>query len=339
MDLLLKMVGEPGFEPGAFSIPSGRAAPAMFESAERWPIVYDRIPEDTKGSQPHTAKEETLEVIQGYINRIGSGFEVLREQLEAYQPDALIVVGDDQGEMFDFGNMPAFSIFTGSEFWGLDKTGYWPVEERNRIEFTSHPELAQFIHRELMGRGFDRAFHQQFKPVKQDRGVSHMVSSPVPRITPALDIPIIPIFINEYFPPLPTAVRCHQLGVALAEMLKERPERVAVYASGGLSHDPNGPRAGWVDEPLDRWFLDCLSRNDTEALQHMFTFDSDTKRGGTGEMRAWITVAAAMRRPAQVVDYIRAHHAKTGLAFACWPTVDVGLIDNPSLHEIVGVSS
>lgn len=76
-------------------------APAMFEPKERWPLVYSRIPEYTKASQPHTAKLETPEVIQGYIDRINAAFAVLRQQLAAYQPEALIVVGDDQGDMFD----------------------------------------------------------------------------------------------------------------------------------------------------------------------------------------------------------------------------------------------
>jgi protocatechuate 4,5-dioxygenase beta chain len=149
-----------------------------------------------------------------------------------------------------------------------------------------------------------------------------MVAHPVPTLIPRLDIPIVPIFMNEYFPPLPTAERCYNLGRALAQVLAERSERVAIYASGGLSHDPSGPRAGWIDEPLDRWFLERLERNDGEAIQHLFTFDSDTLRGGTGEIRAWITVAGTMQRRATVVDYIRAHHSKVGLAFAYWPGVE-----------------
>jgi len=68
--------------------------------------------------------------------------------------------------------------------------------------------------------------------------------------------------------------------------------------------------------------LERLERNEGEALKQLFTFDSDTLRGGTGEIRAWITVAGAMRRPAKVLDYIRAHHAKVGLAFAYWPALD-----------------
>ena len=104
-------------------------APAMFEPKERWPLVYSRIPEYTKESQPHTAKLETPEVIQGYIDRINAAFDVLRQQLETYQPEALIVVGDDQGDMFDASNNPTFAIYTGEELWGLDGTRYRPLEE------------------------------------------------------------------------------------------------------------------------------------------------------------------------------------------------------------------
>jgi hypothetical protein len=223
--------------------------PALFEPKEMWPLIYSRTPASTKDSQPHTAKLETPEVIQGYIDRIHVAFEVLRQQLQAYRPEALIVVGDDQGDMFNDRLNPTFCIFTGEKLWGLDGTNYRPLAERHQIDFPCHATLAQYLHKGLLKKGFD-------------------------------------------------------------------------MASGGLSHDPTGPRAGWVDEPLDRWFLERLERNDSEALKHLFTFDSETLRGGTGEMRAWITVAGAMRRPAKVIEYIASNHAKVGLGFACWPAVD-----------------
>ncbi len=300
-------------------------APAMFEPKEQWPVVYGAIPDYTKESQPHTAKLETPEVIEGYIERINRAFDLLAGQLRAYQPEALIVIGDDQGDMFDASFNPTFSIFTGEQLWGLDGTAYRPLADRKKITFPCHAELAQHLHKNLVKRGFDMASSSAFRPLgKPDHGVSHMISHPIPRLTPALDLPIIPIFVNEYFPPMPTAERCYNLGVVLAEILVKRPERVAIYASGGLSHDPGGPRAGWIDEPLDRWVLERLENDDGEALKHLFNFDSDTLRGGTGEIRAWISVAGAMQRPARVVDYIQAHHAKTGLAFAYWPIVGEG---------------
>jgi protocatechuate 4,5-dioxygenase beta chain len=86
-----------------------------------------------------------------------------------------------------------------------------------------------------------------------------------------------------------------------------------------MSHCPVGPRAGWVDEPLDRWVLEQIETGRGEQLQNLFTFDSDTMRSGTGELRSWITVAGAFEgKRGEVLDYMPAIHAVTGLGFAAW---------------------
>ncbi|HZQ37678.1 MAG TPA: hypothetical protein VFD32_17225, partial [Dehalococcoidia bacterium] len=119
--------------------------------------------------------------------------------------------------------------------------------------------------------------------------------------------------------------RCAQLGEAIRDVLAERPERVAIYASGGLSHYPGEFNVGWIDRSLDKWILERLERGDIEALKHLFTFDSDNMRAGTGEVRAWISVAAAMARPAHVVEYVPAHCTVTGCGFVYWPPVEDAL--------------
>src|SRR5262249_49480005 len=101
------------------------------------------------------AKLETPEVIQGYIERINAAFDRLRLLLQAYQPEALIVVGDDQGDMFDASNNPTFAIYTGEELWGLDGTSYRPLAERHRRTFPCHAPLARHIHKGLIKKGFD----------------------------------------------------------------------------------------------------------------------------------------------------------------------------------------
>jgi hypothetical protein len=299
-------------------------APAMFCPVEVWPSAYATIPDYTKGSQPHTAKLETPEVIEGYLRRIDRAFGVLRDRIAAFKPDAIIFIGDDQGDMFNESNIPSFAVFTGPEIWGSTVPGYMnEPPEKSRIHVPVHQDLARRILRGLVRHGFDPANCAKMQPLGHpDRGMSHMLVYPHPRLIPANDIPVVPIFINEYFAPMPSAQRCWDLGLALADILKDAPERVVIYASGGLSHDPAGPRAGWVDEPLDRWVLDRLTSENAHELTNLFTFDSDTLRGGTGEIRAWITVAAAIGRPATVIDYMVAHHAKCGLAFAYWPLED-----------------
>jgi len=300
-------------------------APMMFQKAQYWPRMLDRIPAEAREHLPSSARKELASpaLIEAYIQRIEAGFAALRERLRAFRPDALLMIGDDQGDMFDAANNPTFSVYTGDEpLWGRSARDPYDVrpQDRTKLVFRQHGDLARHLLRELIEREFDVASLGRFDPRGNPaRGVSHMVSNLVPEVDPALEIPLICVFINEYFPPLPSAARCARLGEAIAAALRDRPERVAIYASGGLSHYPGMYNAGWIDQPLDRWILDRLERNDVEGLQHLFTFDSDTMRSGTGEVRAWISVAAAMRRPATVVDYVPAHCTQTGCGFAYWP--------------------
>jgi protocatechuate 4,5-dioxygenase beta chain len=92
-------------------------------------------------------------------------------------------------------------------------------------------------------------------------------------------------------------------------------------ASGGLSHDIGNYRAGWIDEPLDRWVLDHLARRKGRDLQGMFDLESDALRGGAAHVRMWTAVAGAcesLGARAEILDYIPACMAATGLGFATW---------------------
>jgi protocatechuate 4,5-dioxygenase beta chain len=105
----------------------------------------------------------------------------------------------------------------------------------------------------------------------------------------------------------------------MRRVLADRPERIAILGSGGLSHQPRETRGGWIDEPLDRWFLQALERGQLERLTGLFTFDSETMRSGTGELRCWLVAAGACEDSRMhTVDYIPAHHTVTGLGFAYW---------------------
>ena len=303
-------------------------APMMFQKALYWPRMLERIPAEAREHLPHSARVElaTPAIVDDYLHRIEAAFTTLREQLRAYRPNALIMIGDDQGDMFDEANNPTFAIYTGDEpFWGRSARDAFgvPPAERTKLVFRPHAPLARHLLHGLIERGFDVANLAKFEPRGHPaRGVSHMVSNLVPEVDPALAIPLVCVFMNEYYPPLPSAARCARLGEAIADVLRDRPERVAIYASGGLSHYPGMYNAGWIDQPLDRWILERLARNDVAALEHLFTFDSDTLRSGTGEVRAWISVAAALKRPATVVEYVPAHCTQTGCGFVYWPLAD-----------------
>ena len=295
-------------------------APNMFVPADKWDIRYRH----STGSvpQPTEAEGETEEVVRGFVVRIENGFQELRSQLCTYQPDVVVIVSDDQGEVFDReACMPSLALCGAAELWGSLGLDWIGPEGSRRIDLPGHSELAAHLAGKLVQRGFDLTYLPTFKPMgRPGRGLSHGFVRPAPKLLPSPDTPIVPILLNCYYPPLPTAKRCFELGLALGELLAERPERIAIYGSGGLSHDPGGPRAGWIDEPLDRFVLQALQDGKPEQLLGLYTVDSETMRGGTGEIRNWIVVAGAMaRRKAVVVDYIPAHRAVTGLGFAYWP--------------------
>src|SRR2546426_9470129 len=93
----------------------------MWRDPADWPAFWNRMPPNITNHLPYTAKleNESLELRQEKHRRIHAAFATLREQVQAYQPDALIMIGGDQGDMFDEGNNPIFSIYTGEEpIWG-----------------------------------------------------------------------------------------------------------------------------------------------------------------------------------------------------------------------------
>jgi hypothetical protein len=292
-------------------------APSMFRGLEHWPLIHRVLTDGVP--QPPEIEKETPAVLQSYIDRINLGFEALKKRLEAFKPDVLLVVGDDQAEVFTEANMPTYCLFTCAEVHGSINIGLiGEPEEENHITLRCDSELALHLLDALNNMGFNVSESKELKPVgRPKRGLGHAFTRPVVKVTPQLNVPVIPLHVNCYFAPMPSARQCYELGRAIDHALKDRPERVAIMASGGLSHDPRGPRAGWIDTPLDRWVLEQLRSGNAEALCHLFEFDSDTLRSGTGEIRSWIVIGGACSEArTTIVDYIPAHHAVTGLGFA-----------------------
>jgi 3-O-methylgallate 3,4-dioxygenase len=128
--------------------------------------------------------------------------------------------------------------------------------------------------------------------------------------------PIVPIMLNTYYPPnQPTPKRCYQLGRAIRQAVEAWPtrERVAIVASGGLSHF-------FVDEDLDRYVLELLAKKDGDALVALPTAKLES---GNSEIRNWIAAAGALEHlTMQLVDYVPSYRSEAGsgvgMAFAFW---------------------
>ncbi len=296
-------------------------APVVAAPLDQWEGLYKRF--TARVPQPPTALLETEEVRQSHFDRIQNAFGSLRARIDAYRPELFIIIGGDQSEMFDTSNVPNLMLYVGEEAWADVPGEQGDGVERLRVRVDAHTSK-WLLDKLVKEADFDVAISTEQEHLgPRGRGLPHAFFRPIPLILSDREMPCVLLYENTYDPPSLSAQRCYELGAALAELLKDDPRRIAIYGSGGLSHDPGGPRSGWIDRPLDQWFLSRLAEGDGQATKVMYTFDSMTMRGGTGEMRAWITVAGAMEAMgsrATVVDYVPSHHAVTGLGWAYWET-------------------
>ncbi|QSR30271.1 hypothetical protein CFI00_07090 [Nocardioides sp. S5] len=293
-------------------------APAVLLPVEAWPAAHKLMIADV--AQSSDVEAETPEFLAHAKERIDSSAAALRSALEAARPDVVIIVGDDQNEVFGPSVNPNLAVYCGDKVTGNTLPRFRDQGFDETVTLGCHPEVAHALAAGLVERGFDPAVMTELRPLSKPEGIGHAFTRPAQMLQIAESgVPVVPVFLNSYHEPLPSAQRCFALGQAIREIADSRPERIAVLGSGGLSHDPDGPRAGWIDEPLDRWVLDRISRGRGEELTNLFTFKTDTLNGGSGEIRSWVVVAGAMPGvPADVIDYIPLRHGITGLGFATW---------------------
>jgi len=309
--------------PIGLGLASSHAPSTRANTVEEWETIHEFLNSNTP-QLPETALE-TEEVLREWIPRMREDWQALEDQMKTYKPDLLIIIGGDQREMFDRSLVPNFMIFVGESAWG-DNANFLAGEkssEETMVRVKVDADASQHLVGSLVKQGFDvNVSTVQAAFGRPERGTPHAFIVPAPYLMPKFDIPTVLVYENTYDPPSPTAQRCYDFGRAIARAFKGDPRRIAIYGSGGLSHNPRGPRSGWIDEPLDRWVLQQIEQGTPEALTALYKFDSMTMGSGTGEIRSWITVAGAMAEMGQnrgnIVDYIVARKSTTGCGWAFW---------------------
>jgi protocatechuate 4,5-dioxygenase beta chain len=238
----------------------------------------------------------------------------LRRRLEAARPDVILAFSNDHLLNWPINNIPEFTVGIGPEHVGpAEWYDEWLALGRYRIP--GHPALARYVVNEGARRRLAFAYLRQ---MQFDDGIS----VPMHYLNPEGRTALVPITMNCTVPPIPAPERCYQVGLVLHDMLKAwpGPERIAILATGGLSHEPGGPRYFWVDEEFDRWFLDLLKKGDHQTLLRECTLErmEQAGSGGTAELNAWILVLAFTRGPADVLAYMPAIAWRTGTGMVVW---------------------
>jgi 3-O-methylgallate 3,4-dioxygenase len=268
---------------------------------------------------PSRAAELRPETIRERHDRAQEALRTLATAIEDCAPDVLLIVGDDQRELFEHDCVPAIAMALTDGMYDLPpapesldpirKKALWAFHAEEAELYPFAVGLSEHVAAELTSAGFDLTILRAQPP---QRTLGHAWTFIRRRLLSARQVPMVPIFLNTYFGPnRPTPARCVELGTALAKAVRSYPEplRVGMIASGGLSHFV-------VDEALDYRIIDELKNSDIDALA---AEDPALFTSGTSEILNWITVGAAMReRTFSLVDYIPAYRsmAGTGVGFA-----------------------
>lgn len=285
-------------------------APQLMLDPSHWHLLNNRQRENLP-DKPELAGE-TDEVKWAKWKGCMKAIEQLRQKIEALRPDVLIVVGDDQHENLVDDNMPPFTIFMGAEAEASSSLRYLKqARSENRTKYSIDAKMAEALVHGSMDHGFDPSYS---KATRYDGGLGHAFARVLKFLVPKNDCRVIPVMVNTYYPPAPSAKRCLLFGQTLAQLIAAYPsnDRVVIAASGGLSHTK-------IDEALDRQFLTALKSNDTAYMSAM---PSSVFREGTSEILNWIVIQGAANRPGKLVEYAPLYRTQTGvgcaMGFAYW---------------------
>ncbi len=284
--------------------------PQLMLDPDHWHLLKNRQSE--RLPEKPGSEKETLEGKWAKWNGCMDAIARLRAKIDAFDPDVLIVVGDDQHENLVDDNMPPFTIYMGEEVEASVSLRYLnQAKSENRTRYRVDAALAKALIDGLMNEGFDPSYS---KRTRYDGGLGHAFARVLKFLSPQAKHAVVPVMVNTYFPPAPSANRCVQFGRALAKVLRQAPgdQKAVIIASGGLSHTK-------IDENLDQSFIGALKENNLGDMASMRASDLVE---GTSEIRNWIIVAAAANRPGTLLDYFPLYRTTTGvgcaMGFAHW---------------------
>lgn len=288
--------------------------------------------------------------------RMRRGFDRLRERLDAFAPDFVIIVGDDQYENFREDIIPPFCVFGLDDEcelrpWqsgvGARRKNFWNEGPEFRYRLRGFRDGARAIVRGLLERGADIPYAFQ---LHHEESLGHAFANTILFLDSdrsGFDYPVVPFSVNAYGssvirsrgglghlfespggdadqlpdPPGPTPWRCMEVGAKLADTLLEMPWRVALIASSSWSHAFLSSRTGyvWPDLEADRIMIEALRARDYDVWRNVRR--EDLEASGQHEILNWMPVVGAMEALGHtpvVEDFIETHVFNSTKAFVAW---------------------
>lgn len=238
-------------------------------------------------------------------------YRELGRRIQAARPDTLIVVAPDHWVNFFINNLPNLCI-------GVGEVHGQPPE----------PFLANFPHKQIVGDPslaqhlLKTALENDFEPsVSYDMKLDHGFCIPLMRAMFERLPKIVPIVLNSLEPPMPSLNRCLAFGRVLRQAIESHPGkgRVAILATGGLSHSIGEPTMGLIDEEVDWATIHAFEKGAVKPLVSYLDANMDRAGNGTHEVRNWLVChGAAEAKGFELIDYKAVPEVYVGCGFASW---------------------
>ena len=316
--------------------------PMLSTTPEQWAL---RVPADRAAKHPFRGQtlrfselvelrrddrfdlQCTLEVMRARHASCQTALDRLAQVFAEAKPEVAVIFGNDQMEIFSESLIPAFGVMHGERIVNAEMSearraklppgiveaaaGHIPPGGAN---YSGAPELASHIIKSLMSNCFDVAAMKSF-PTDETPHAFGFIYRRVMRDNP---VPSVPLLQNTFFPPnQPSVRRCYDFGRAVAKAIRdwESDARVALFASGGLSHFV-------IDEQLDLALIEALRKRSAVELVGL---REELLQSGSSEIKNWIALAGAMANSEsdfRLVDYVPCYRSEAGTgtanAFVYW---------------------
>lgn len=215
--------------------------------------------------------------------RVYDAFAAARAAMDAARAEVLVLLTSEHWTNYFLDHMSAFCIGRADHYDGPVEP--WLKLPRTRIP--GEPALAGRLVEHCYEAGIEPGFAYEME-------LDHGTMVPLSFLAPDMARPIVPIMFNTLAAPQPQPRRCLDFGRALGATLRDEPRRIAVIATGGLSHDPGERKHGTIYPEFDRRFLAEMAAGDVAALGRYRLTDFANAGGGAFEMLNWLGLAGVL---------------------------------------------
>ncbi len=230
-----------------------------------------------------------------YWQPVFAGYEFSKRWIAEHRPDVVVLVYNDHASAFSLEMIPTFAIGCADSFAPADE-GWGP---RPVPTVQGHPELAWHIAQSAILDEFDMTIVNRMD-------VDHGLTVPLSLMfgqPSAWPVRVIPLAVNVVQYPPPTGNRCWNLGRAIRKAIDsfDQDLKVMVWGTGGMSHQLQGPRAGFINREFDTAFLDALTR-DPRSLVAKPHVEYVREAGSEGiELVMWLVMRGALAADAREI--------------------------------------